>query len=144
MIKLLDYWTLMLYHFSNSRWIRRNDDLEWFRATTCLWTFTTLGVNTLFNGFVLLWDYFFEGSSLLLFAREFQMVILWTLCFGCGAFLCFYYTKYKHPEKLEEKFQALSKNKQLRYKITIWFLEIAIPIGFYCAFRMVAYGHIHV
>ena len=130
----------MLYHFLR----RLKATTPWYSATLYVGLFMIYGILGMLCGFVLLWEYFHGGGSLLLFARESYWLFIWLICVPPAAITIFYYNKYKDKEKIEENFQALSKRKRLTYKIIVWFLEIAIPVGAYCVLRIVIVGHIHV
>lgn len=139
MIKLFDYWALQLYYFSR---MVRNDDLVWFRANLLLGLFVLMGITTLFDSVALLWEYFQKGSAFFQFAQIYSEMIYYIIGGGTGVVTIFYYTKYKDPQKIEERFRALSRCKRIIYKIIIGLIEIGLPIGLFYSYRMVVFGYV--
>ena len=134
-----DFWALQLYYFSR---LIRHDDLAWFRANLLFGLFVIMAITTLFDSTALLWEYFQKGSAFFQFAQIYSETIYYIIGGGAGVITIFYYTKYKDPQKIEEKFRALSRCKRIIYKIIIGLIEIGLPISLFYSYRMVVFGYL--
>ena len=125
MKKFLDYWIMYLYHFA--KFINPRDDTWWFTAILYLSLFIFSFFINIFTGFLLLLIYKQVDYEFIETTRSFMKIIWGGIDLLCMFIVFIFFRKDRH-QCIEESYKNLTNKKRNLIKISIYLLEISLPV----------------